>query len=72
MNIGQRVTYEDEPLERPEVIGYVVAPTDIELAYAKKYSDAVGPEYGDIMVQWDEDDPTNRAWHQPTELQELP
>lgn len=68
--IGTRVTYDDEPLDSPEVRGTIVLSTDEEQEYAKTYSDPVGPEHGDVLVQWD-DDELDRYWERPSDLQKL-
>lgn len=75
MNVGQRVTYEDELPGNPEVFGFVVQPTKEELTDAATYEYSVGPDHGDILVEWQpvcEGENDTRYWHRPDELQELP
>jgi hypothetical protein len=70
LSVGTRVTYDDEPVLHPEITGTVTDPTAEELEYVKTYDGAVGPDYGDVLVQWD-DDSTDRSWECPEGLQVL-
>lgn len=65
MKIGDRVTYDDEP-EGTDMLGTVSEPTTEEIAHAKTYEYPVGPEQGDVVVQWDEGG--ERTWEDPSDL----
>lgn len=63
INIGDRVRYNDEPGDDLE--GTVVAPTEEEVGYCHKTADGLGPDFGDVMVAWDDGE---RYWEAPDTL----
>lgn len=66
MKIGDRVTYSDEDVDEPSIAGTIVEPTAEELEHAKTYEYPVGPDQGDVMVEWDDDE--SRSWEDPSDL----
>lgn len=69
--VGTRVTYDDEvDLEQKpsDLVGVIAEPTADELEYAQTYGDPVGPEAGDVLVQWGSDE-WDRSWEDPRGLQ---
>jgi hypothetical protein len=64
--VGARVTYDDEP-DPPQVAGVIALPTAAELAHVKTYPDPVGPEHGDVLVDWG-DFRADRSWERPMDL----
>lgn len=71
-SVGTRVTYDDEDPANPEITGVIVEPTAEEIAYAATYSDPVGPDAGDVLVDWDDEPKPSRAWTRPGDLIRLP
>jgi hypothetical protein len=72
---GTHVTYDDEPLDNPEVTGVVVEPTKEELEWAKTFEYPPRPEAGDVLVQWNydwrADGLGDRSWENVRDLQRL-
>jgi hypothetical protein len=67
ITVGARVTWAADPLTGIE-IGYIVQPSQAELDHAATYPHAVGPDVGDVLVEWN-GEVWERAWHQPGDLQ---
>jgi hypothetical protein len=67
---GTRVTYDEEPLDTPEFAGVIVEPTAAEIAHGKTYDLEVGPDYGDLLVEWEQEG-WNRSWEHPSNLRRL-
>ena len=75
MNIGTLVTYDDEDPATTTHVGMVVEPTERELAEIEARNAAttdgpIGPENGDVLVEWLEDEPY-RYWEHPSYLVEV-
>lgn len=74
--LGARVAHhtffetDDEVAAWPELVGTVVDPTAEELEYVKTYPTRHGPDAGDVLVQWD-DDEWDRSWEDPDGLLEV-
>lgn len=66
MKIGDRVTYNDEEVTFTDVLGTIAEPTAEEFADVEKHTrEAMGPEFGDVFVVWDDGD---RFWEHPSYL----
>jgi len=63
MKIGDRVTYNDETIGDGGS-GTIVEPTAEELEEAKSY-ESIGPEHGDVRVEWADG---VRYWEHPSYL----
>jgi hypothetical protein len=64
MKIGDKVTYDDESVATTDHVGTVVKPTDEELEESKTF-DTVGPQHGDVRVEWADG---VRYWEHPSYL----
>lgn len=71
--VGTPVTYDDQdPTDiPPDLRGVIAEPTATELDHVKMYSDPVGPDAGDVLVQWGAEQ-WDRSWERPDDLQVLP
>lgn len=73
--IGTRVTYNDEPVD-VQIIGTIAEPTTAEVDYVRTaYDGGVGPDYGDLLVEWDDEEGEDlppRSWEHPSVLQRMP
>jgi hypothetical protein len=65
VNVGDWVTYDDEDPADTRFKGEVVSPTqkDLDVA-ANSFDGGIGPEYGDVLVDWFGD----RRWEHPSYL----
>lgn len=62
MNIGDRVTFDDE--EAPDITGVLVVPTAEEIAYSKTWP--YPPLTDEVLVEWNDGE---RSWQHPHDLQ---
>lgn len=71
--VGTPVAYDDEdPADLgDDARGVIVEPTPAELEHAKTCSDPVGPDAGDVLVEWG-GQAWDRSWVRPDDLQILP
>jgi len=65
MKVGNTVQYADEGTKKDALSGVVVEPTEEELAACTKSGDAIGPEWGDVMIAWNDG---CRYWEHPGDL----